>query len=653
MKLKIITIILLLFAKLLPAQEILSELQSNPVVYEHSKKFFALKSTKSSEYKPVKLPFRDDFSVLSVFPDTSLWIDNDVFINNSYPLHPVTIGVATFDALNDSGVLYPNADFYPFKADYLTSKPIRLDSVFSPSKRALKVSDSVYFSFYVQPGGIANAPETDDSLVLEFLEVYRFDTIIDTNAIPYDTAFEDKWTKVWGSKGMSLDTFLLDNDYFAYVRFPILDSATYFRNNFQFRFRNYASLSNDNISSWPSNCDFWNIDYVYIDINRQYYDTALNDVGFINTQTSMLNDFESMPWSHFNSNPSAYMQDSTFSLINNLNEVQINMPLFFQITELGTNSVVYNPFPGGDVSVIEPFSDTLIERSFNYTFSATTSPYLDFEVLKYISPSTDTNQFNDTIRFYQRFYNYFAYDDGSPEAGYGLKPAYSRLAYQFTLNHADTLQAMQMFFNQTLNNSSQKYFYLMVWDDDNGQPGDVIYKESVVQPEYEIGINKFHNYVLNYPVPVSGTFYVGWQQTTNDNLNLGFDRNKNNQARIFVNIFGTWENSIYEGSLLIRPVMGSDPNPHQGFSEISAGIYLNIFPNPAQDYLHIDVSTEGFQIRKTDLRIQIMNNMGEVFAIKPFEERIRLHQLPSGLYFISVFDIHGNFRESRKFILTD
>ena len=49
------------------------------------------------------MPFFDDFSDYVGFPKSSLWIDNDVFVNRSYPINPINLGVATFDGLDSLG----------------------------------------------------------------------------------------------------------------------------------------------------------------------------------------------------------------------------------------------------------------------------------------------------------------------------------------------------------------------------------------------------------------------------------------------------------------------------------------------------------------------------------------------------------------------
>ena len=105
--------------------------------------------------------FLDDFSYEGTYPDTNLWIDNKVFINRDFAKAPITLGVATFEGLSETGYPY---DFTAGSttsavADYLTSKPVNLN---------YPAGDSIYFSFYCQPQGLGNDPEYIDSLVLQF-----------------------------------------------------------------------------------------------------------------------------------------------------------------------------------------------------------------------------------------------------------------------------------------------------------------------------------------------------------------------------------------------------------------------------------------------------------------------------------------------------
>ena len=114
------------------------------------------------------LPFFDDFSHSNVYPDSTKWTDNSALVNDGFPLCPPNRNGVTLDVLDANGRVYDFAISNAFVAEYLTSVRIRLDSIMEPEPRALTPADSVYFSFYYQPQGNGNPPESQDSLVLQF-----------------------------------------------------------------------------------------------------------------------------------------------------------------------------------------------------------------------------------------------------------------------------------------------------------------------------------------------------------------------------------------------------------------------------------------------------------------------------------------------------
>ncbi|MBN2864047.1 MAG: hypothetical protein JXN62_12850, partial [Bacteroidales bacterium] len=141
-------------------------LQSNPLLKNARKN-----ASKSLNLEDLELPFFDDFSGTDIFPDDQKWADDYVFINDTYTDKQLTKGVATFDALDNTGRLYETASSTGFEADQLTSRTINLE--YTPG-------ENIWLSFYYQPGGLADMPEEKDSLTLRF---YAPD--------------EDKWYSVW------------------------------------------------------------------------------------------------------------------------------------------------------------------------------------------------------------------------------------------------------------------------------------------------------------------------------------------------------------------------------------------------------------------------------------------------------------------------
>jgi len=257
--------------------------------------------------------------------------------------------------------------------------------------------------------------------------------------------------------------------------------------------------------------------------------------------------------------------------------------------------------------------------------------------------------FADTITRDQNLYNYFAYDDGTPEGSYGLTPAWSMLAYRFNLDKPDTLRAIQMYFNQRLDTSTVEYFYLCVWNDDVGTPGDTIYSKLTI-PRYSEQLNKYFTYHIK-PLPVSGTIYVGWIQTTADNLSLGFDAYNDHSDRIFFNTSGKWYTSAYSGSLMIRPVVGK-PIPLGIVEPIPAANELLVYPNPCPDgILHIRLNGNGMSSAEGD-RIIITNLLGQTILSSKYTKRLDLSTFRPGIYILYVTDTHGTKTAMRKIIIT-
>lgn len=633
-------IILLIFSATIgvKAQEIVTPSFTHQELLTKAKPIMLSASVKNSAL--LSIPFIDDFSSPDIYPNQNLWQGRSVFINNRYPVSPLSIGVATLDAINDTGAHYAGAASFPFGADTLLSLPIRLDSVVSNSIK-LSPSDSVFLSFMYQPQGLGNAPEEEDSLVLEF----------------YSPSL-DQWFHAWSSAGMSYQAFYnLYGSPFRKVMIAILDTV-FFEQGFMFRFTNYASLSSLSLPSFASNVDHWHIDYVHLDYGRSINEPLLNDVAFTSGPGSLLSRYQSIPWTQYLADTLNLMRHDARFRYSKYAGVPEIIDLSFTIRDLVGTSGNYTGFPAVfNYGNTAPFTDTAIipRPDFsNYYFrtNQTNNGNVDFEVMAWLKPNFSLNlsKINDTLRFYQRFYNYMAYDDGTAEAGYGLSPAGSRLAYKFTLNHPDTLRSIMMYFNQTLNNASQKYFYLTVWNDNGGMPGTVIYEKAGQRPLYENELNRFHTYQLDQPLPLSGSFYIGWRQTTDDNLNVGYDRNTDNKDKIFYNVDGSWLQSLQSGSLLIRPVLGRYNQPFTGISTpISQKGELKVFPNPCMND-EINVIFEDEISASSNITLVITDLQGRIITETAYQSRITLPSISKGMYLIYLTENGKRLVQPVKFI---
>jgi len=690
----LVFIFLSTFSTLLSAQEILSGLQYNPVIKQaRIARGDEDASRRIIVVKPLELPFFDDFQQESIFPDTSRWLDLDVFVNADFPYRSANVGAATFDAIDEYGNLYSGASSFPFIADHLTSKPIRLDSVFLPAPKAITLADSVYFSFFFQPQGRGNKPEAWDSLVLQFGHpsgdsvyvyadsipipisayiqpgdtIYPLDTLFappycdsnkyviadrfyvfgDTVMMPCNDVYvpEYNWKTIWASEGMALDSFYSRyGTYSLQVLIPITDSATWFRKDFMFRFYNYASLATSNVPSWRSNTDHWNLDYVYLNIGRSPGDTTYRDISFVEKAPSMLINYQSMPYSQYKNDPTNALQDSIRLFISNLYNEAFNTDYGYTVTEVG-GSVVH--FHDGGGCNLPPFYSFGYQRCDQTCGASRACPTVDFiyplgfgkdsaafEVRHVISGFTASDTVGDTLTLKQEFYNYYAYDDGTPEAGYGINLAGGKVAYRFRLNERDTLRAIRMFFNRTEGNANDQYFDLAVWRDNNGEPGEMVYHQKDLKPKFSSDLYHIQTYYLEEPVPINNVFYIGWIQSTGDNLNVGFDTYNDASTNIYYNVYGYWEKTAYTGSLIMRPVIGKPFDPTGIPVKTMQNNNLSIYPNPSSgDLIHIilEPNTSSFKPE-----LEVFNVVGERVMMVPYSETLNISGLPEGLYIIRV-----------------
>ena len=634
-------------------QEVVTGLQYNPVVVDKFREISAQKKkTTGEDTIPIALPFFDDFSSGGVFPSTARWIDRFAYVNNDFPLFPVDYGAVTLDAINDSGSIYYNGVPGPqtFMADRLTSRYIRLDSLFTPTPRAYQPSDSLYFSFYYQPQGRGRPPSTSDSLVLQFLIKSKYDSLVTTDTTIH---LPEIWKPVWSAAGSSLDTFFIhNNSYFKRVMIPLTDSI-YFKKYFRFRFFNYVSLPSNGQPSWQSNCDEWNIDDVYLNSGRSQGDTVHKELRFIERAPTMLKNYTSMPYTQYSNDPSNEMADTISMIMTNRDTIQHSVNYSYYVTSPdGTFNKTFN----SSAFVMLPY--------FNYSFGYLMHPPISFiypigsadsalfimkHVLRDLTPGST---YGDTITGYQKLYNYYSYDDGTPEAGYGLKGTGAMMAYQFKLNLSpDTLRAVRIYFNHTLAHNNQQYFYLTVWNDNNGKPGDTIYSR-LEFVNYTDSLNEFYTYRLENPVRISGTFYVGTEQTTDDNLNIGLDLSRNSETSMYFNSTGVWLQSTQGGTLLMRPVIGK-PLPVGIESVPVKKQNLAIFPNPCNDGLvHIMIPGKQNPVSdESNWRISVYDLTGRKIAGYVYQETTDISAIPDGIYLVELQHATGHQSYSGKLVV--
>jgi len=302
-----------------------------------------------------------------------------------------------------------------------------------------------------------------------------------------------------------------------------------------------------------------------------------------------------------------------------------------KITNLTENQLIINNSLGSEN--ISAFSDSTFNITDNSVyFPATTSNKAEFEIKLSLTNSVlNSNEYlrwNDTLNYYQNFDNYYAYDDGTPERGIGLSGENSqtgKFAVKYYTLMPDTLRGVYMFFNRTLNDANKKNFYLTIWNCVNGKPGSVLYSQMGELPQFH-GLNEFQYYNLDTSVFIADTFFVGFIQTTQDLLNVGFDLNNNNASKTFYNINGYWLNIPYSGTTMIRPVFSSEPFNYVVTNNIKS---INIYPNPATDFVYID-ETKNCNVEIIDLAGVLVLNT------KINSNKINVSTLSNGIYILKV-----------------
>jgi hypothetical protein len=559
------------------------------------------KTAKGGTTDTLELPFIDDFSYSGVYPDEGLWDDNYVYINNNYSKNQITTGVATFDILDSQGEIYANASTYSFEADKLTSLPINLD---------YGSDENVRLSFFFESGGVADKPELTDNLILYFY-----------------APEEDIWEEVWQNDGVDFEGFK-----------PVIlgiSEEKFLKKGFRFRFVNYASLGNVNADpSMVGNSDQWNLDYVVIDKDREANDTVMVDVAFRYPNRSLLKSYEAIPWKQFKK-ISLQEMGSTFNVAyrNNDNIVR-NVTREFQITEVYTGNIVRS-FSGGAANIAAQ-TDVYYDAELFYTFNSTNPDSAIFKVKSWLITDEFDRKENDTIIYYQYFTDYYGYDDGSAESGYGINglgASNAMAALKFRSYDRDTIYAVRICFNESYENSNMTEFDLMIWDDNNGTPGNVLLEledRTVVKGD---GVNGFFTYKLPYPIPVDGIFYVGWRQQSELFLNAGLDLNTQPDGRQHYWINGNWYVSQVNGTLMIRPVAGYPLIT--GNNDITLPGDSNktrVWPNPATTHIYID--TEGYNTN-TDF-ISITNLLGRKLINQPLTDYIDISSIPKGFYIVTI-----------------
>lgn len=560
-------------------------------------------------------------------PDNSivplvLWEDDNVYINGNYPIEPPSIGVATFDGLARTGYPYNFPQYTAHGvADLLTTVDIDL-STYGPE-------DSLYVSFFYQPQGLSGDGNVQsiDSLVLEFYS---------------DVA--DFWYHAWSTPYLPMQPF-------EQILVPITDPL-FFGDGFKFRFKNYGTLS--------GSFDHWHLDYVRLGAQRTFDDTRLIDVAYMYPEVSLMQTYTTVTFNKFAQEPESYMAPSITAMQRNLDNEDRFITYGFLAKE-ENDATLFMRSSGnntsGNASLIFPSDHAINSGTDPFVYDETLSTDAAFWRVKLWTNTTpDINRYNDTITFIQEISNYMSYDDGTAEMGYGLLDAGNALAYRFDIVGGDSLRAVRMYFNPQANdpqsspNPYEGNFLLTVW---SGLSPETIKHQNFTfhSPEYRLdGIDHFVEYPLDSAIWVEGTFYIGFVQTTDVRMNLGFDRNRNNQNKVFYKTTGSFVNTSFQGSLMMRPVFVAAVDPFAGIDDpaTDAARRMSLIPNPAIDAVLVrcpDAAPGSI--------VQVMDATGRLVQQEAWnaERAMTISGLNAGLYIVRLADRDGRVLAQERLLI--
>jgi hypothetical protein len=141
-------------------------------------------------------------------------------------------------------------------------------------------------------------------------------------------------------------------------------------------------------------------------------------------------------------------------------------------------------------------------------------------------------------------------------------------------------------------------------------------------------------------------------------MNVGFDKNHDNSEKIFYKTTGEWipfsDIPGYEGSFMIRPVVGNPVNPEDFLDmedpQENSTKEVVLFPNPSDGFFQYRVTG----ITPDDLVIRILDFSGKTIqTVKGSAEgQLHMQNQPAGIYFATFHSEKEAFFSSQKIVIT-
>ena len=490
-------------------------------------------------------PFMDDFSTLRGLPDTTKWWVSDADFKTPLAsfhmaISPPSWGVLTFDGLDSRGLPYDTQGISEGNADELWTQFIDL-SPYSPT-------DRLVLSFFLQPQGAGNAPESSDLFQV-------LCTRADTTSDSLETLIS-----IPGSKLTPFQQYVIE-----------LNDPAFFFEEFQLVFRSIGSLN--------GYLDHWHLDYVRLGLNRSPSDTTLNDQGIQDFSLTVLDPYTLYPAILF---PPSQNANAVFSTrVNNLDRQASTVATSLFLEEPNGNMLQF----GRELEVL-PLQSNSLEVLLRDALSPFQEPSGEMNVQIQLE-NAGSNPANDFLRVPFRVDSLMGYDDGEADGSYGLnRPKGFALKYALPANNTYFLSALWMSFVPRLDASpssgSSEYldgkgFQLTIWK--NPHPDSVLFSQSSFQVNYGDSLNHFERYKLNEALLLPDTFWVGLRQIDGVPIGIGLDQDAAT-GFLYWDSVGVWTLSKVAGLPMIRPEIRSEGSipTSTAFGITPSG--LSLFPNP-------------------------------------------------------------------------
>jgi len=548
-------------------------------------------------------PFTDDFSYPSDKPSAALWQDAKVWVNDEMALFQNSLGVATFDGLNEYGFAYKeNTLGSDSLADVLTSAYLDLQGL-----------SNVYLSFQLQEGGRGELPSNNDSIVVE-----------------YWSPVTAVWTQVWGQKGSGT------SGPFSSVILPV-QGANYLQKGFRFRFAAYGARAGA--------YDIWNIDYVQLDKDRNPSDTIITEPAIARAHPLIIGSGAYTSWPWWVSNASSVAnRPSTLEFIYRRNGA---VPSGGWSLNLGQFRWEENGALVQQTTAVPVITNTQHNQDQTFTVSVPSAAMNSFSGPTTVSSkvwfdgSAAGFRSNDTVRGTLTLENYLALDDGSAERAYAVQNVVGgRVAQKFKvggLGGSDTLKGM--YFNFV--DAGEAYtstFRMAVWApaDSGDGPGNILYmSDSLYRPFTGYYRGDMMPYDLDSSVSLNAyaEVWLGYICTSSNPMYLGLDQQRTLPSGM-PRYYGdgiNWYQSLEPGVAMMRPYFRYSPTD-MAVEELAQD--FKVYPNPSSGSLSIESPSAHYVLRTLT---------GATVAAGHVEgyDNLELHHLDAGLYILSLRTAQG------------